>query len=175
MAFEDRPTHRAYARTERERRFLVTELPVGVSDYERLHDLYLTGTHLRLREVRRADGTWVTSKLGQKVPSPEDPTDPRLRQMTTIYLPEDEAAVFASLPGLSTVKRRYKLAEQGLTFCIDVYENPLAVAGTMVAEVEADTTEVLVALTCPAWAVREVTSDGAWSAVALARRGVAGP
>ena len=119
---DDRPAHRPYARIELERRFLLDALPPSLTEsaFERLHDTYVTGTHLRIRHLFDPDGTWITSKLGQKIPNPQAPNDPRQRQMTTIYLPKSEADVLAPLPGLWAMKRRYKIREQGWTFCIDV-------------------------------------------------------
>lgn len=172
---DDRPTYRHYARVERERRFLVPALPASVDTrvFERLEDLFVEATHLRLRRVSRADGTFVTYKLGQKILAPEDPHDPRLRQMTTIYLPEDEGrALAARLPGLTATKRRYKLREQGLTFCIDAWELPTSSAGLLLAEVEADSNAALERVTLPAWASREVTDDPAFASIAIARGAV---
>lgn len=165
----DRPLVRRYARVERERRFLLRALPPAVDPdgFERLEDLFVAGTHVRLRLVFAPDGRFLVAKLGQKVPAAEGPDDPRLRDMTTIYLPRDEAAVFATLPGLRATKRRYQLREQGLTFCIDVWEAPIT--EVIVAEVEADSTAALEAVVRPTWALREVTDDSAYSALALAR------
>jgi len=134
------PTKHGYARIERERRFLLERLPENVDPeaYERLDDLFVHGTHLRLREVSRPDGEWTMTTLGQKIADPDAADDPRCRQMTTIYLPQEEAAALAALDGLRTTKRRYKLPEQGFTFCIDVWESPPAARGTILAEVEAD-------------------------------------
>lgn len=169
----DRPTHRPYARIELERRFLLDALPsvVDPDDYERFDDLYIYGCHLRLRHVHRPDGAWITTKLGQKIPNPASPDDPRQRQMTTIYLPQSEAAALSHLEGLRTRKRRYKLAEQGWTWCIDVWEAPASGAGTILAEVETSTIAELESLRLPAWAIKEVTEDGRFSAVALAGGG----
>jgi hypothetical protein len=51
---DDRPTKRPYARIELERRFLLELLPLELlNDYERLDDLFIEGTHVRLRDVRR--------------------------------------------------------------------------------------------------------------------------
>lgn len=172
----DRPTKRPYARIERERRFLLERLPPEVDPeaYERLDDLFVEGTHLRLRRVSRANGEWIVTKLGQKVLDPAAPSDPRCRQMTTIYLPEEEAAVLASLAGLRTAKRRYKIFEQGWTFCIDVWESPAPARGTIVAEVEAPSIEELERVIVPTWALREVTEDARYSAITLAGGAIAG-
>lgn len=169
---EDRPLTRKYARIERERRFLVATLPLAVDPdgFERLHDRFVAGTHLRLRRVERPDGTVLTTKLGQKVEDPAYPGSARHRQMTTIYLPEDEAKAMA-LEGLQACKRRYKLGEQGFTFCIDVWEAPAHAAGLMVAEVECPTDGALDAIVCPGWALCEVTEDPAYGSVHLTRFG----
>src|SRR5687767_9760109 len=100
----DRPSSPKYAHAELERRFLLDALPATVDpdDYVRLFDLYIDGTHLRLRHVHGADGQWITSKLGQKVVHPDAPGDPRQRQMTTIYLPRSEAEALAPLTGRRT-------------------------------------------------------------------------
>jgi CYTH domain-containing protein len=76
--------------------------------------------------------------------------------------------VVARLPGLRTTKRRYKLREQGWTFCIDVWEAPLS-CGTILAEVESPSNAELERVTIPNWALREVTSDARYAAITLAR------
>lgn len=168
---DDRPRTRPYARIERERRFALDALPEAVDpgDYERLRDTYVAGADLRLRRIEAPDGTFVQLKLGQKKADPDAPDDPRRREMTTFYLREDEGRVLGTLPGARSVKRRYRLREQGRTFCIDVYEQPTAAAGTMVAEVECDTDDELDAIAMPAWATREVTTDERFSGARLAR------
>lgn len=169
---KDRPLTRKYARIERERRFLLEALPTGVDpdDYDRLRDCFVTGTHLRLRRVERPDGTVRTTKLGQKIMDPAYPNSPRHRQMTTIYLPEAEAAALP-LDGLRACKRRYKLFDQGFTFCIDVWETPEHAAGLLVAEVECPTDAELDAIRCPDWAICEVTADSAYGSVTVTRQG----
>ncbi len=121
---------------------------------------------MRLREVRSATGVWLATKLGQKIVNPEAIVDARQRKMTTIYLPESEGVVFSKLAGLRTVKRRYKITEQGWTWCVDVWEQPAL--GTIIAEVETPTLEELESLCKPAWAEYEVTDDPRYSAIRLA-------
>jgi len=168
---DDRPRTRPYARIERERRFALDALPANVDPhaFERLRDTYIDGTDLRLRRIESPDGAFVQLKLGQKKVDPGAPEDARRREMTTFYLREQEQQVLAKLPGARSVKRRYRLREQGRTFCIDVYEQPSSAAGTMVAEVECDTDAELDAIAVPAWATREVTTDERYSAARLAR------
>lgn len=166
-----RPERRKYARVERERRFLLERLPPGVDAgaWVRLRDLFVRGTHLRLRRVERPDGSEVVTKLGQKVVDPAAPDDPRRRSMTTIYLEPGGAGPLADLPGLRAVKRRHTLEERGWTWAVDVWEEPAGAAGTILAEVECPTDAELEAVVPPEWALREVTDDPAYAAVALAR------
>jgi hypothetical protein len=168
----DRPLRRKYARVERERRFLLDQLPEGVDEasYVRLRDRFVEGACLRLRRLERPDGTEVLTKLGQKIPDPEAPGDPRRRQMTTIYLAPEEAGSLDALEGPRAVKRRYALEEQGRTWAIDVWEEPAGAAGTIVAEVECESDEELAAVRPPPWALREVTEDPAYGALSLALR-----
>jgi len=173
MTNDDRPATRKYARIERERRFALDALPAGVdpADYERLCDLYVEGTELRLRRVEAPDGARLQVKLGQKTLDPQAPDDPRHRQMTTLYLREGDERALAALGGRRSVKRRYKLAEQGWTFCIDVYEAPAGAAGTMLCEVECDSDAELERIACPIWATREITEDARYSGFTLAGLG----
>lgn len=168
---DDRPRKRAYARIERERRFLLSELPssVDLAAFERLRDLYIDGTHLRLRRIEAPAGDLILAKLGQKIADPDAPDNPRHRQMTTLYLEPAEADVVAVLPGRRSVKRRYRLFEQGRTFVVDVYEQPQGAAGIMLAEVECDSDVELDAIETPAWAIREVTDEARWSGARLAQ------
>lgn len=51
------PAPLKYAVVERERRYLVVRLPPGVTSTKDITDRYITGTRLRLREMRDQDGT----------------------------------------------------------------------------------------------------------------------
>lgn len=166
----DRPTKRKYARIERERRFLLDELPsqVDPGDYKRLRDRFVEGAFLRLRRVERPDGSEVVTKLGQKIVDPDAPHDARRREMTTIYLEPGQAEALAALEGPRSVKRRYLFFEQGWTWAIDVWEAPPSAAGLVLAEVECSTDEELDAIELPEWAREEVTSNTAYSAYQLA-------
>lgn len=167
----DRPRTRPYARIERERRFLLDAWPdfVDPDVYERLRDLYITGTELRLRRIEDPSGALIQVKLGQKRPNPADPGNARHREMTTFYLRPDDELVLAALPGKRLVKRRYKVAEQGWTFCIDAFEEPGESRGLLIAEVECPTDAELDAIDPPAWVTREVTDDPSFSGWVLAR------
>src|SRR3712207_943229 len=70
------PGESRYARVERERRYLLRELPPGLkpSDpHTQITDNYVTGTRLRLRKARDPRANEWTLKLTQKhAPQPPD-------------------------------------------------------------------------------------------------------
>ncbi|MCB9868922.1 MAG: hypothetical protein H6837_03640 [Planctomycetes bacterium] len=164
-----RPLQRDYARRELERRFVLPQLPsaVDAAVFVRLRDLFVEGSELRLRVVESPVGEVLIVKLGQKRPDPEAPGDPRCRRLTTIYMTEREAALLLALPGRGACKRRYRLEDAGQMWAIDVWEEPAARRGLVMAEVECEGLAELAALAVPAWAGREVTADPAFSAFAL--------
>ncbi len=85
-----------YAVVERERRYVLARLPEGVTSTKDILDRYVTGTRLRLREVREDDGT-VTRKLGHKVRLSEGPAEVAC---TNFYLNDDEWSLLTALPAL---------------------------------------------------------------------------
>jgi CYTH domain-containing protein len=167
---KDRPLKRKYSRIERERRFLLDRLPDATDsdDFVRLCDTFIDGVYLRIRRVERPDGTEVLTKLGQKILDRDAPDDPTRREMTTIYLAPGQADHLKCLDGPQSVKRRYKVEEQGWTFMIDVWEAPTGSAGLVLAEVECPSDAELAKIAKPTWAAREVTSDPNYSAFTLA-------
>ena len=147
-----------YAVVERERRFLLASLPEGVTGTRDIVDRYVTGTRLRLREVRDVDGT-VTRKLGHKVRLTEGPAEVAC---TNIYLDDDEWALLVSLPARLLRKRRHLVRRDGLFVVIDEHED-----GTLIAEIDdRDQPSDVV----PSWldVVDDVTGDEAWTGVSLA-------
>lgn len=152
-----------YAVVERERRYLLARLPArqptGVTTTREITDRYVTGTRLRLREVRKADGT-VTRKLGQKVRLGDGP---REVACTNLYLDDAEWALLSSLPGTTLRKRRHLVVADGLVVAVDEHED-----GTLVAEIDdrEGPSDVV-----PGWldVVREVTDEEAWTGAGLAR------
>ena len=155
------PGQGAYARPERERRFLLRRLPDGLGPGRRVEDRYLDGTTLRLRRVS-ADGL-VVCKLTQKVRTGDGPAQVML---TNTYLTEDEHRRLAVLPGAVLVKVR-RAWRSGLV--VDEHTGPLA--GLVLAELEVDD------LSAPLPPVpgldREVTDDERYTGAALARAGQA--
>ena len=154
------PVSLKYAVVERERRFLVASLPDCVTRSREITDRYLTGTRLRLREVRDDDGT-VVRKLGHKVRLTDGPGEVAC---TNFYLDEQEWELLAALPGRVLRKTRYVAAADGCRVVIDEHED-----GTLVAEIDDrdEPSDVV-----PDWldVVRDVTGDEAWTGAALAYR-----
>jgi CYTH domain-containing protein len=148
-----------YAVVERERRYLVASVPDGVGEVREILDRYVTGTRLRLREVRHADGT-ITRKLGQKVRLADGPAQVAC---TTVYLDDAEWALLLSLPATSLRKRRHLVGRDGVVVAVDEHRD-----GTLVAEIDdGDGPPGPV----PAWldVVRDVSDDERWTGAALAR------
>ncbi len=147
-----------YAVVERERRYRLGRLPDGVSSTKEILDRYVTGTRLRLREVRDSDGT-VTRKLGHKVRLTDGPTEVAC---TNFYLDDDEWALLAALPARLLRKRRHMIHRDGLMVAVDEHED-----GTLIAEIDdGDQPSDFV----PEWldVVDDVTADEAWTGARLA-------
>jgi len=149
-----------YAVVERERRFLLARLPHGVASSRDIVDRYVTGTRLRLREVRHGDGT-VVRKLSQKVRLGDGPG---VVACTNLYLDDAEWALLLALPALVLHKTRHLVDRGGLTVAIDELED-----GTLVAEID-DGDQPPRAV--PDWleVVEDVSDDDHWTGAALARK-----
>jgi CYTH domain-containing protein len=153
------PVSLKYAVVERERRYLVASLPEGVTTTREIIDRYVTGTRLRLREVREADGT-VTRKLGHKVRLGEGPAEVAC---TNFYLDDEEWAALVALPARTLRKKRHVVHRDGWLVAVDEHED-----GTLVAEID-DGDEP--AGLPPVWldVVEDVSADEAWTGGRLAR------
>ena len=148
-----------YAVVERERRFLIASLPDGVVSTKEILDRYVTGTRLRLREVRQGDGT-VIRKLGHKVRLSQGPAEVAC---TSIYLDEDEWALLFDLPAQLLRKTRHMVHRDGLVVAVDEHQD-----GTLIAEIDdGDQPSAFV----PEWldVVADVSDDESWTGVRLAR------
>ena len=156
-----------YAHRELERRWLVARAAVDALKGEApiaIHDRYIVGTRLRLREMSRSGRT--VFKLTKKY----DCADPLARPIVTAYLTAEEYAVFAALPAATLRKRRFRLRGEGRDFSLDRFDGPLA--GLVLAEIELDDEAGLRGLANPAWAVREVSLDPRYQGATLARDGI---
>jgi CYTH domain-containing protein len=148
-----------YAVVERERRFLLARLPEGVVSTKQIVDRYVSGTRLRLREVRDDDGT-VVRKLGHKVRLSEGP---REVACTNAYLNEEEWHVLSELPARTLRKTRHLIPWGQRWVAVDEHED-----GTLVAEID-DRDQP--SDTIPDWldVVLDVTDDEGWTGSSLAR------
>ncbi len=147
-----------YARVERERRFLLRELPPGLKvndSHTQIFDNYITNTRLRLRKVRSPQTREWRWKLTQKfAPAPPDFAHTII---TNIYLSQYEYEVFAVFEGNEIRKNRYPYEHDGRIFGIDVFLGELR--GLILAEIEFETDEEMNAFGIPSFAVFDVTND----------------
>ena len=141
-----------YARVERERRFLVERLPDGLKPtrVRRIHDWYLDGTRLRLREQSDDEGGRVL-KLTQKIAAAGEGAQQGF--LTSLYLNEDEFHTLATLPAKKLNKTRHSLPPFG----IDLFEGELE--GLLLAEAEFDSSVAEDRLTIPDFIGAEVSHD----------------
>jgi CYTH domain-containing protein len=147
-----------YERVERERRFLLTELPEGFdlrADHAQITDNYITGTRLRLRKSRWVSTNEWTLKLTQKF-APRPPDFSRTL-ITSIYLNEYEYEVLSVFEGNELRKNRYPFEHEGRKYSVDVFLGPLR--GLVFAETDFDTDEEMEAFAPPAFAFLEVTRE----------------
>jgi len=141
-----------YARIERERRFLLAGLPAGEqpADPREIIDLYLAGTTLRLRCVRRPGSEQY--KLTQKIPAAQP--GPVQGLITNIYLSRAEYDQMAvALPGRRLAKTRYSIPP----LSIDVFDPPLH--GLVTGEAEFGADAEMLAFQPPGYVHAEVTGD----------------
>jgi CYTH domain-containing protein len=159
----------AYTHVERERRWLCRDAPRDlIVQSERITDLYVSGTRLRLREARLLDGGAAKLRLSRKAD-----VDSHTRLITSIYLPEAEFAVLAaSLPGRRITKLRHRLrSPPGVLMSLDEFQEGLA--GLVLLEAEFAAADLMAGFATPDFALREVTDDARYGGGALAADGLA--
>ncbi len=146
-----------YARIERERRYLLQDLPEGLSRADhhlQITDNYLTGTRLRLRKVRDPKtNKWVVKFTQKFAPNPKDFSRTII---TNTYLNATEAEMLAVFEANEIRKNRYKFEFEGRTFSIDMFLGDLF--GLVLAEVSFETDEELDSFPKPLWALADVTN-----------------
>jgi len=158
-----------YAQIERERRWLCEHVPHDrVLRSSTINDLYLTGTQLRVREMRDPATGAVAFKLTRK-----GDISASARMITTIYLSKPEFALLSGLPGFRIEKTRYTVAgDDGFELAFDEFAGRLA--GLILAEVEFACEADMNAYTPPAFLGREVTDDPRYTGGELAKLAVPG-
>ena len=156
-----------YAWVERERRWLCDAVPLDhVVRTERLRDLYVTGTQLRLREATPLDGGEPMRRLGRKAD-----VSASVRLLTSIYLSSEEFRLLSALPGRVLCKTRYYLGRvAGAELSVDEFED--ALNGLVMAEAEFESVEAMRAYEVPDFAGREVTEDLRFTGGQLVERGL---
>jgi CYTH domain-containing protein len=156
-----------YARVERERRYLLRELPPGLklSDpHTQITDNYVTGTRLRLRKVRVPQTNEWMLKLTQKH-APTAPPDFSRTLITNIYLSPYEYEVLSVFEGNELRKNRYPYEHEGRLYSVDVFLGHLR--GLVLAETDFDTDEELDSFPAPSFALLDVTREETFTGARL--------
>ena len=147
-----------YACVERERRYLLRDLPEGLTRADphlQITDNYVTGTRLRIRKVREPRTNKWTVKFTQKFAP--DPNDLSRTIITNIYLNALEAEALSIFNSNEIRKNRYKFDFQGHTFGIDMFLGDLF--GLVLAEVSFETDNALDNFPKPPFALADVTNE----------------
>ena len=151
-----------YARVERERRYLLQDLPEGVSRADhhlQITDNYLSGTRLRLRKVRDPQtNKWVV-KFTQKFAP--DTNDLSRTTITNTYLNPIEADTLGIFEANEIRKNRYHFEFEGRQFSVDMFLGDLF--GLVLAEVSFDNDDELENFSAPSFALAEVTNNELFS------------
>ena len=152
-----------YALIERERRYLLRDLPEGITRADphlQITDNYMTGSRLRLRKVREPRTNKWTVKLTQKfAPNPDDLSRTII---TNTYLNALEAEVLSSIFNSNEIrKNRYPFEFEGRKFSIDMFLGDLF--GLVLAEVSFETDEEIDNFPKPSFALADVTNEPLFS------------
>ena len=146
-----------YARVERERRYLLQDLPEGLTRTDphlQITDNYITGTRLRLRKVREPRTNKWTVKFTQKfAPNPDDLSRTII---TNTYLNALEAETLSVFNTNEIRKNRYHFDFEGRRFSVDMFLGDLF--GLVMAEVGFETDEELDNYRPPPFALADVTN-----------------
>ncbi len=148
-----------YARVERERRYLLRDLPEGITRADphlQITDNYMTGSRLRLRKVREPRSNKWTVKLTQKFAP--DESDLSRTIITNTYLNALEAENFSTLFNSNEIrKNRYHFEFEGREFSADMFLGDLF--GLVLAEVSFETDDDLDNFPAPSFALADVTNE----------------
>jgi len=152
------PAESKYARVERERRYLLQDLPEGLtraSPHVQITDNYLTGTRLRIRKIRNPQTNKWAAKFTQKfAPNPEDSSRTII---TNLYLNALEAETLGVFAANEIRKNRYPFEFEGRKFSVDMFLGDLF--GLVLAEVSFASDEELDNFSRPPFAIADVTGN----------------
>ena len=152
------PDQSKYARVERERRYLLQDLPAGLSRADphlQITDNYITGTRLRLRKVRDPRTNKWTVKFTQKFAPVAGDFSRTI--ITNTYLNALEAETLAISDANEIRKNRYPFEHEGKKFAIDMFLGELF--GLVLAEISFETDEELESFPTPSFALADVTDN----------------
>jgi CYTH domain-containing protein len=152
------PAESKYARVERERRYLLQDLPEGLTRADmhlQITDNYISGTRLRIRKVRDPRSNKWTVKFTQKFAP--NPADFSRTIITNIYLNALEAETLAMFDANEIRKNRYSFEFEGRRFSVDMFLGDLF--GLVLAEVSFETDDELESFAKPPFAIAEVTNN----------------
>src|SRR6185295_16996064 len=152
------PAESKYALVERERRYLLQDLPEGLTRADphlQITDNYISGTRLRIRKVRDPRSNKWTVKFTQKF-APKPPDFSRTI-ITNIYLNALEAETLALFDANEIRKNRYSFEFAGRRFSVDMFLGDLF--GLVLAEVSFETDDELESFAKPPFALIDVTND----------------
>ena len=147
-----------YSRIERERRYLLQDLPEGLNraeHHQQITDSYITGTRLRIRKVRDPKtNKWIV-KFTQKFAP--DPNDLSRTIITNTYLNATETELLSVFEANEIRKNRYYFEYEDRKFSIDMFIGDLF--GLVLAETSFETDEDLEAFSVPPFALADVTQN----------------
>jgi CYTH domain-containing protein len=146
-----------YARVERERRYLLRDLPKGLTRADhhlQITDNYITGTRLRIRKVRDPKtNKWVVKFTQKFAPNTHDFSRTII---TNTYLSAIEAEALSMFAANEIRKNRYKFEFEGRTFSIDMFIGDLF--GLVLAETGFESDDEMDNLPLPSFALADVTN-----------------
>ena len=151
-----------YARVERERRYLLKDLPEGLNRADhhlQITDNYITGTRLRIRKVRDPKtNKWIVKFTQKFAPNPDDLSRTII---TNTYLNAIEAETLAIFEANEIRKNRYSFEFAGRKFSVDMFLGDLF--GLVLAEASFETDEELDGFPKPPFALADVTNNEIFS------------
>ncbi|MEO8436158.1 MAG: hypothetical protein ABI596_14750 [Pyrinomonadaceae bacterium] len=156
------PARSKYAIVERERRYLLQDLPPGMTRADphlQITDNYITGTRLRIRKVRDPKTNKWTVKFTQKFAP--DPQDLSRTVVTNTYLNALEAELMSVFAANEIRKNRYYFEFEGRRFSVDMFLGDLF--GLVLAEAGFETDEEMKGFPKPQFALADVTNNEVFS------------
>jgi CYTH domain-containing protein len=151
-----------YARIERERRYLLPDLPEGLTRADhhlQITDNYITGTRLRIRKVRDPKtNKWIVKFTQKFAPNPNDLSR---TVITNTYLNAIEAETLAIFAANEIRKNRYPFEFENRQFSVDMFLGDLF--GLVLAEVSFENDEDLDSFKTPPFALADVTNNEIFS------------